>query len=246
MTTVGADLVLVHGWASHPGVFAPVEPMLAKRYRLHRVSLPGYAGDDPRDGGTLDRLAAYLRRTTPAGATWLAWSSGALAALRLAADHAGHVRALNLVAPVVRFERGEQWPHGAPAGVLDSFRRALAEQPGRLLQRFARMVLFPATDRALARDYCRDVEAAGVPTAALDAGLDLLADGDVRHRLGEVAVPVTVFHGERDAVVDVNASRDAVANLPDARLCLLTGAGHAPFLTDPQAFGTCFDSHGRH
>jgi len=41
MSTARPDLVLVHGWASPPAVFAPLEAALATRYRLLHAVMPG-------------------------------------------------------------------------------------------------------------------------------------------------------------------------------------------------------------
>src|SRR5690606_2848134 len=38
----GPDLVLVHGWGLHGGLFGPLVPLLAERRRVHVVDLPGH------------------------------------------------------------------------------------------------------------------------------------------------------------------------------------------------------------
>jgi pimeloyl-[acyl-carrier protein] methyl ester esterase len=38
----GPPLVLLHGWAMHGGVFAPLVDALRGRYALHLVDLPGH------------------------------------------------------------------------------------------------------------------------------------------------------------------------------------------------------------
>ena len=38
----GPSLVLLHGWALHGGVFAPLVQRLSDRYTLHLVDLPGH------------------------------------------------------------------------------------------------------------------------------------------------------------------------------------------------------------
>ena len=46
----GPDLVLIHGWAMHGGIFAPLTPLLREHFRVHLVDLPGhgYSVDDIR------------------------------------------------------------------------------------------------------------------------------------------------------------------------------------------------------
>ncbi|HEY0179955.1 MAG TPA: alpha/beta fold hydrolase, partial [Dokdonella sp.] len=76
----GPDLVLIHGWAMHGGVFAPLVERLAPRFRVHAVDLPGHGRG--RGEARLD-LADAARRI--AGATpralWVGWSLGGLVAL---------------------------------------------------------------------------------------------------------------------------------------------------------------------
>lgn len=37
----GPDLVLLHGWAMHSGIWSGVQDQLARQFRLHLVDLPG-------------------------------------------------------------------------------------------------------------------------------------------------------------------------------------------------------------
>ena len=38
----GPDLVLLHGWAMHSGIWGSVRSQLAQYFRLHLVDLPGH------------------------------------------------------------------------------------------------------------------------------------------------------------------------------------------------------------
>lgn len=239
-------LVLVHGWAAGPSLWSGIERALGRRFRVLRAAMPGYGNDAAGAGASLEGLSAWLRERTPAGATWLAWSTGALAALDIAAAGDGHIARLNMVAPVVRFTRADGWPCGVDPAVLDEFRGQLGRDPGVLVRRFARLVMRPDGGRDGVERFVSGFADDRVSVAALADGLDVLSAGDVRHRLGDVRVPVTIFHGDRDAVVPMESSRRAAAALDDGRLCVLEGAGHAPFVTAPDEFIEQLESHGRH
>ena len=43
----GPDLVLLHGWAMHSGIWRDVRERLARHFRLHLVDLPGHGRSDP-------------------------------------------------------------------------------------------------------------------------------------------------------------------------------------------------------
>jgi pimeloyl-[acyl-carrier protein] methyl ester esterase len=70
----------------------------------------------------------------------------------------------------------------------------------------------------------------------LRAGLDILADTDLRSRLDTVRQPALVVAGERDRLTPAEAGRRLAAGLPGGRLLALPGAAHVPFLSHPGAF----------
>src|SRR5690625_8021596 len=74
-------IVLIHGWAMHGGVFAPLTAALAERATVHVVDLPGHGhsrdSDLPLDAA--DCARAIAEATPPA--IWLGWSLGGLVAL---------------------------------------------------------------------------------------------------------------------------------------------------------------------
>ena len=68
----GPELVLLHGWAMHSGVWRGVRDGLAEHFHLHLVDLPGH-GFSPAcafdsQGNTSDRLNR-LRRFCPKAAS---------------------------------------------------------------------------------------------------------------------------------------------------------------------------------
>ena len=94
----GPALALIHGWAMHGGLFAPLVAALQHRYTLHLVDLPGH-GHAREDDTALEPapLAAELVARIP-DAVWLGWSLGGQFALRAALDHPGRVRGLVMIA----------------------------------------------------------------------------------------------------------------------------------------------------
>jgi pimeloyl-ACP methyl ester carboxylesterase len=109
------------------------------------------------------------------------------------------------------------------------------------LERFARTwkILragsFPedeARDRALAeRCFARGLNAAGVGRQ-LRA---ILASGSRKARLHAVKAPTLVIHGTADPLVHPAGGRDTAASIPNAKLLMIDGMGHAlPIRTWPQ------------
>jgi pimeloyl-ACP methyl ester carboxylesterase len=55
----------------------------------------------------------------------------------------------------------------------------------------------------------------------------IAASGDLRPRLGRIAVPTLVLHGSDDRLVPPQAGRDTAAHIPGAVLRIINGMGHA-------------------
>ncbi len=115
----GPDLVLLHGWALHGGMWGPWLDELARHARLHIVDLPGH-GRSPWAVATQD-LAGVARAVfpcVPQRAAVLGWSLGGMLALELARQHPRHLGALLLVATTPKFLAGPDWEQGLPPAVL--------------------------------------------------------------------------------------------------------------------------------
>ena len=117
----GADLVLIHGWAMHAGIFAPLTQRLARQFRVHLVDLPGhgYSRDDLADPAP-EHLAATLASQLPR-AIWVGWSLGGLVALRAALLPQSPLRGLVMIAASPRFVAGADWSLGVQPKVFEQF-----------------------------------------------------------------------------------------------------------------------------
>lgn len=225
-------LVLIHGWAMHGGLFAPLVEALAEHCTLHLVDLPGhgYARDDatPLDPAA---LAAELVGRFP-DAYWLGWSLGGQVALRAGLDHATRVRGLILVASSPRFVTGADWPHGVSPELFRNFGGALKNDFRGTLEGF---LALEALGSSSAQDDLRCLKQRaferGEPAErALQEGLLLLDGFDVRGELPGLRVPSLWISGRRDRLVPAGAMPAAAALAPQARSEAIAGAGHAPFL----------------
>ena len=227
----GPSLVLLHGWALHGGVFAPLVQRLSDRYTLHLVDLPGHGHSrDSEVALTLQATVdAVLARTPPA--VWLAWSLGGLFALHAAAS-SPQVRGLAMVAATPRFVRGEDWPHAVDASVFAQFGDDLRNDYAGTLERFLALDTMGSEHaRSELRTLKQDLYARGEPApAALQAGLQLLEQSDLRASLSALSVPSLWLAGRRDLLVPSKAMQAAAQRAPDAQFVEIAGGGHAPFL----------------
>lgn len=244
----GPDLVLVHGWGLNAAVWDGVLAPLAARWRVHRLELPGHGasgsvgvGGLPTAGAHLadwaDRALAALPELT-GSAVWIGWSLGGMLALQAAAAQPAGIRAVVCIAAAPRFSAAPDWPEGMSPAALDDFAGALAADYTGTLTRFLALQTRGST---AARETLRQLRDAlftrGEPDpVALGVGLEILRSADVRPRLPISSLPVLFLGGERDTLASAAALRRAAAEIPGARLALIPGAGHAPFLSHPQVF----------
>lgn len=233
----GPDLVLLHGWGMHGGIFAPLVPALERRCTLHFVDLPGH-GRSAGSGDVLDfdATAARLVAALPA-AVWLGWSLGGLFALEAARLAPSRVRGLALIAATPRFTVAPDWPHAVELAVFEQFARGLVEDYRGTLERFLALEVHGSDcARRELRALKQAVFAHGEPEwSALAAGLEILAHRDLRAALPSLPQPALWIAGARDLLVPPGALEAAAAAMPDARCVRIAGGGHAPFVGHPDA-----------
>ena len=228
----GPAIALIHGWAMHGGLFAPLVERLAARYTLHLIDLPGHgharASALPLDP---DALAPQLADAVP-DAVWLGWSLGGLFALRTVQHAPARARGLVMVASSPRFVAGEDWAHGVRPSLFREFAEALERDFRGTLEGF---LALEALGSASAQEELRRLRAQAflrgepAPRALLE-GLALLDRADVRGDLPALPVPSLWISGRRDRLVPAGAMPAAAALAPESESVAIANAGHAPFL----------------
>ncbi|WP_242361698.1 alpha/beta fold hydrolase [Anaeromyxobacter sp. SG17] len=239
----GPALLAVHGWSlSGRWLLDALPPALLAGRRALAPDLRGHGRSQAGAPFTLAELASDLVAAFDAlaleRAVLLGWSLGAQAALAALPRLRGRIAGLALVSATPRFTEGEGWPHGLPARTLAALARHVERDPARAAARFHEGMFVPGELDAGAAARAAALRArTPLPSpAALRAGLDVLAAADLRGALGALDVPVAVVHGERDPVCLPGAGRALAGALPGAHLAVIPGAGHAPFLSRPDAF----------
>jgi pimeloyl-[acyl-carrier protein] methyl ester esterase len=237
----GSPLVLLHGFALHGGLFAPLLPALAKRHRVHVVDLPGHGHSGPIAPWTIDAVVAALARAFAKETAPLAvmgWSLGGVVGLRWALAHPGRIRRLALVATSPRFVADDAWPHAMAPETLARFGDELRVAWKLTLQRFLSLqVLGGDAGRATLAALRHQLDARGAPDpATLQEALAALSSADLRGDAARITIPTLVVAGERDTLAPPEAAAWLAQALPAAELLCLPGAAHAPFLSHPDAF----------
>lgn len=231
----GPDLVLLHGWGMHAGIWMPIVDLLAAQFRLHLIDLPGHGLSAPLESFTLDAVCDALIQVVPERAHWLGWSLGGLLALEFSARNPQRVERLILMASNPCFVASDDWPHGMARGVLEGFAQDLLQDHQATLNRFLALVARGSADKTVLRELRRAVSAVPPPDeSALRGGLAILRDADLRSRLDAVSMPLLWLAGARDTLVSIAALRCVHEQYPHTQLQEIAQAGHAPFMSHPQ------------
>lgn len=235
VTGSGPALVLIHGWALHGGIFAPLVEQLASDFQLHLVDLPGHghSRQDPTPLGLPFVVNAIAAATPPA--VWCGWSLGGLYALHAAAT-VPKVRGVAMIASVPRFTQGPGWPNAAPPTLFAQFADELARDYAGTIGRFLALDTGAGAQATATLRQLRDalLQRGQPDPGALQQALRLLADSDLRGALPALGKPGLWLAGQRDRLVQPAAMHAAAALAGTGHRALtLDGTGHAPFVSQP-------------
>jgi len=235
----GPDLLLLHGWGLHGGVWDTLMPKLTPHLRVSRVDLPGHgrSREIPMPG-SLTELTLQVMAAVPPGAVVLGWSLGGLVAQEAALRMPQRLRGLILANTTPRFVIAPDWPQAMPPEQLQEFATGLAQDYRETLLRFLSLqVRGDESARTALRQLRETLFAHGEPDgASLVSGLELLRTSDLRSRLKEISTSTLVIAGGHDRLTPPEASEHLAAVIPGAKLERFPKSAHAPFLSHGEEF----------
>ncbi len=240
----GPPILLLHDFLSDAGEWSDVTGLLAERFRVLTVDLPGFGeSEKPRPNRfdyTFDRLADAM--VDVAGALDAAPLSvcghglGAAVALALAERHPSMVHRLMLVSPPLFGGRAMAGARamGLPVIGALTFKQLYGR---RFFDRHFKKHVFsvnaPSSDR-LERlfDHFSSPAAREAAFAILEATQDTRT---LEARLSRVSAPALVVWGRKDVLAPATIGRKLSRALPSARLSLMD-CGHSPAEEMPGRF----------
>jgi 3-oxoadipate enol-lactonase len=236
----GAPLLLIHGLGYARWGWEPVLPGLAERFDVVLFDNRGIGESDAPPGPyTAAEMADdAIQALDEAGvdrAHVVGTSLGGMVAQELALGYPDRVDRLVLACTTP----GGPNAHPMPQQTVALMAEAATLEPAVALRRFVENALAPATvvehpelvDRILAHRIATAQDpVAWAAQAAAGATFDAF------ERLGALAAPALVQHGDEDVVVDPRNADLLVELLPDAHLERLPGTGHLFFWEAPERF----------
>jgi len=235
----GPDLVLLHGWGMHSGVWQPILEQLTTSWRVTMIDLPGHGNSHAVELDVWDdRVLDALVDVGPEQAIWLGWSISGMLALQLALRHAQRVSHLILLACNASFVTRTDWPCAIEPAVLQQFNQDLHDDYARTLQRFlALQVKGSAYAQSVLRQLREQFTQTNAPSSqTLEAGLAYLQQSDLRTSLTRLQQPVSWLGGTHDTLVPAVSAQAMQTLQPALQISTIDGAGHAPFLSHSRQF----------
>ncbi|MBW4934574.1 alpha/beta fold hydrolase [Marinobacter sp. F4206] len=245
-TTPGDTIVMVHGFGANKDNWTRLANQLTADFNVYAIDLPGHGeSSKPLDlGYTLEEQTGHLSAILQAlsiGESHMMGNSmgGAITAL-YAARYPDRIKTAVLFNPAGIFEYESELVDL----VLEGDNPLIPSKPGDLerLMDFALeekpFVPWPILDvmeeKAIANRNVNEVIFAAIRDSGYESAF--------RSRLALIQDPVLVIWGKEDRVINYRNGDLFVAAIPDARLQLLEGIGHAPMIEAPERSAELFHS----
>lgn len=232
-------LLFIHGWGMSHEVWREQVSEFSRDHRVVSVDLRGFGqSDKPQVNYSFDLftddLGFVIRELGLKKPILVGWSMGASIALVYAAAHPERVSKLVLVDGTPLVLAREDFPHGLPEPQLQQLLGAMQADYAAGMRFFVDL-FFPEPNTSQLKDWVHGITQQTTPAVAVSCMANV-AGTDLRPLLKKITVPTLLLHGELDQASSPAVNSYMHAQISNSETHMFPGKGHAPFLTDAQAF----------
>lgn len=225
----GYPLVFFHGWGFDSQIWCKLAGAIENRYQLYLVDLPGFGQSSHMNW---ELFKNKLLKVLPKQFALAGWSLGGLLAMRLALEEEARITHLISISSSPRFIKEKGWP-GIDNQVFTQFFLNLKKDPEKFLAQFIMLQL-----QGKSYDH-RQIRPS---LSGLEAGLDILAEWDLRMALCDFVKPTIFMFGHLDAITPRATMTAMQKSFPNFSYVLFEKAAHMPFLSHQNEFITALDA----
>jgi len=228
----GAPLVLVHAVGDSWRSFEQVLSLLPESIHAFALTLRGHGDAGRPESGYRSRdfaadLVGFLDVLGLEAAVIAGGSSGGLVTLRFAIDHPDRTLGLVLL--------GSPLTLGKKPGARELWDSTFSTLTDPIDPDFVRRFVEGTVVRPVPEVFLAAMvqESLKVPAHVWKATVEGLLEDDFSGELGSIQAPTLVVWGDRDTILTREEQELLTAGIPDARLLVYPGSGHAFYWEDP-------------
>jgi non-heme chloroperoxidase len=240
----GRPIVLIHGWPLSDAMFEYQYSALTKNgNRVIGITLRGFGQSDKPYGKYdydvfAEDIKVVLEELSINNAVMGGFSFGAATVIRFASKYNNeHISKLALFGAAAPCEvRKDDFPYGLPVEVLNSLIELNADNRPQLIEEFGK--LFAASETALPKnisDWLARIEFQS-SQYAMEQGLYMIRDSDLRADLDKITIPTAIFHGKLDKLCPFELAEQLHRGIANSKLVVFENSGHALFLEERMKF----------
>jgi pimeloyl-ACP methyl ester carboxylesterase len=227
-------LIMLHGFTDSRISFSRILPMLPSSMHVVAISMRGHgnsgkAGDDFSVKSMSDDIIRLVEARKWKQVSLLGHSMGGVIAMQTAMDHPELVQRLILV--------GTDPFYGDNTG-MSEFMQAVETLEDPVPRQFSLDFQLSTIVQPIEESFLDELVAESEKLSAKNWQLCLrsILKTDLRSRLPELNMPVTVFWGEKDAVCDIAGQQEMWQGIQQVNLIKFAGIGHALHWEAPVEF----------
>ena len=234
----GKDLVLIHGWGMHSGIWEPIIDKFSNQYTLHLVDIPGMGKSHVIDPYDLNHVVEVISESLPTSFDILGWSLGSLITLKMSLMYPEKIHRMVLVGGTPCFINRIDWSHGVDVRDFNDFANKLFKNYKSTMMNFYTLQLMHSKNSKLLIKKLKQIDEAENPpdVKSLQLGLDILLKNDLRDDINKIDHQTLLIVGDMDRLTPKSASMWLESHMKKGQLKVIEGASHIPFLSHPDEF----------
>ena len=240
----GSPVVLIHGWPLSNAMYEYQYSALIKNgFRAIGITLRGF-GQSDKPYGRYDYdvfatdIKAVLEELRIDNSVLGGFSFGAATVIRFVSKYNNeHISKLALFGAAAPCEvRKDDFPYGLPIEILNNLIELNSVNRPQLIEEFGK--LFAASETALPKNISDWLARIQFQSSqyAMEQGLHMIRDSDVRADLKKVTIPTSIFHGKLDKLCPFELAEQLHKGIVNSKLIAFENSGHALFLEERQKF----------